>query len=85
MLQTGGGRFIRPRCLAAHASTSSARSHPSASPIPRGKHFFSSNNAAKLGGARSYLAVPMLKEGEMIVAIAFIARMYDLFSDRQTG
>src|SRR5262249_49213892 len=44
---------------------------------------FFSNNAAKLGGARSYMAVPMLKEGEPIGAIAIYRDEVRPFSDKQ--
>jgi GAF domain-containing protein len=44
---------------------------------------FFSNNAAKLGGARSYMAVPMLKEGEAIGAIAIYRDEVRPFSDKQ--
>jgi DNA-binding FrmR family transcriptional regulator len=44
---------------------------------------FFSNNAAKFGGARSYMAVPMLKEGEPIGAIAIYRDEVRPFSDKQ--
>jgi GAF domain-containing protein len=44
---------------------------------------FFSNNAAKLGGARSYMAVPMLKKGEPIGAIAIYRQEVRPFSDKQ--
>jgi len=44
---------------------------------------FFSNNAAKFGGARSYMAVPMLKEGEAIGAIAIYRDEVRPFSDKQ--
>jgi GAF domain-containing protein len=44
---------------------------------------FFSNNSAKLGGARSYMAVPMLKEGEPIGAIAIYRQDVQPFSDKQ--
>src|SRR5262249_35606111 len=47
----------------------------------RGQFF--SNNAAKFGGARSYMAVPMLKEGEPIGAIAIYRVEVRPFTDKQ--
>src|SRR6266516_7615191 len=44
---------------------------------------FFSNNAAKLGGARSYMAVPMLEKGEPIGAIAIYRQEVRPFSDKQ--
>ena len=44
---------------------------------------FFSNNSAKLGGARSYMAVPMLKEGEPIGAIAIYRQEVRPFSEKQ--
>jgi two-component system NtrC family sensor kinase len=44
---------------------------------------FFSNNSAKLGGARSFIAVPMLKENELIGAIAIYRQEVKPFSDRQ--
>src|SRR5262245_21944051 len=44
---------------------------------------FFSNNSAKLGGARSYMAVPMLKEDEPIGAIAIYRQEVRPFGDRQ--
>jgi GAF domain-containing protein len=44
---------------------------------------FFSNNAAKFGGARSYMAVPMLKEGEAIGAIAIYRDEVRPFSEKQ--
>ena len=44
---------------------------------------FFSNNSAKLGGARSYMAVPMLKEDEPIGAIAIYRQEVRPFSDKQ--
>src|SRR6266568_426417 len=44
---------------------------------------YPSNNAAKLGGARSYVAVPMLKESELVGAIAIFRQEVRPFTDRQ--
>jgi GAF domain-containing protein len=44
---------------------------------------FFSNNSAKLGGARSYMAVPMLKENESIGAIAIYRQEVRPFTDKQ--
>jgi GAF domain-containing protein len=44
---------------------------------------FFSNNAAKFGGARSYTAVPMLKKGEPIGAIAIYRQEVRPFNDKQ--
>jgi GAF domain-containing protein len=44
---------------------------------------FFSNNAAKLGGARTYLAVPMLKEQELIGAFAVYRQEVRPFTDKQ--
>jgi GAF domain-containing protein len=44
---------------------------------------FFSNNAAKFGGARSYMAVPMLKEGESIGAIAIYRDEVRPFTEKQ--
>src|SRR5262249_28665296 len=44
---------------------------------------FFSNNSAKLGGARSYMAVPMLKEGEPIGAIAIYRQEVQPFGEKQ--
>jgi two-component system, NtrC family, sensor kinase len=44
---------------------------------------FFSNNAAKLGGARTYIAVPMFKENELIGAIAIYRQEVRPFSDKQ--
>src|SRR5262249_25897281 len=44
---------------------------------------FFSNNAAKLGGARTYLAVPMLKEQELIGAFAIYRQEVRPFTDKQ--
>jgi signal transduction histidine kinase len=43
---------------------------------------FFSNNAAKLGGARSYLAVPMLKEGELIGIIGIYRQEVRPFTEK---
>src|SRR3984893_2410705 len=48
----------------------------------RERQFFS-NNAAKLGGARTYLAVPMLKEHELIGAFAIYRQEVRPFNDKQ--
>ncbi len=44
---------------------------------------FFSNNAAKLGGARTYIAVPMLKENELVGAIAIYRQEVRPFTDKQ--
>src|SRR5262249_12587884 len=44
---------------------------------------FFSNNAAKLGGARTYVAVPMLKEQELIGAFAVYRQEVRAFTDKQ--
>jgi GAF domain-containing protein len=41
------------------------------------------SNAAKLGGARSYVAVPMLKEGELVGIFAIYRQEVRPFSDKQ--
>ena len=46
------------------------------------KQFFS-NNSAKLGGARSYMAVPMLKENKSIGAIAIYRQEVRPFTNKQ--
>jgi GAF domain-containing protein len=43
------------------------------------------NNAVKLGGARSYVAVPMLKESELVGAIAIYRQEVRPFTDKQIG
>src|SRR5262249_47941351 len=49
---------------------------------PQERQFFS-NNAASLGGARSYVAVPMLKEDELIGAFAIYRQEVRPFTDKQ--
>jgi two-component system, NtrC family, sensor kinase len=44
---------------------------------------FFSNNAAKFGGARSYMAVPMLRKGEPIGAIAIYRQEVRPFNEKQ--
>jgi GAF domain-containing protein len=44
---------------------------------------FFSNNAAKLGGARTYMAVPMLKDDELIGAIGIYRQEVRPFTDKQ--
>ena len=44
---------------------------------------YPSNNAAKLGGARSYVAVPMLKESELVGAIAIYRQEVLPFTEKQ--
>jgi GAF domain-containing protein len=44
---------------------------------------FFSNNSAKLGGARSYMAVPMLKENQSIGAIAIYRQEVRPFTEKQ--
>jgi GAF domain-containing protein len=44
---------------------------------------YPSNMSAKLGGARSYVAVPMLKESELIGAIAIYRQEVRPFTERQ--
>src|SRR5262249_20061540 len=44
---------------------------------------FFSNNAAKLGGARTYVAVPMLKDRELIGAFAIYRHEVRPFTDKQ--
>src|SRR5262249_41197425 len=44
---------------------------------------FFSNNAAKLGGARTLVAVPMLKESELMGAIAIYRREVRPFTKKQ--
>ena len=44
---------------------------------------FFSNNAAKLGGARTYIAVPLLKDDELIGAIAIYRQEVRPFTDKQ--
>jgi len=44
---------------------------------------FFSNNSARLGGARTYMAVPMLKEDEPIGAIAIYRQEVRPFTDKQ--
>ena len=44
---------------------------------------FFSNNAAKLGGARTYVAVPMLKERKLIGAFAVYRQEVRPFTDKQ--
>jgi two-component system, NtrC family, sensor kinase len=43
-----------------------------------------SNNAAKLGGARTYIAVPMLKDNELVGAIAIFRQEVRPFTEKQT-
>ena len=44
---------------------------------------YPSNNAVKLGGARSFVAVPMLKENELVGAIAVYRQEVRPFTDKQ--
>ena len=44
---------------------------------------YPSNNAVKLGGARSFIAVPMLKESELVGAIAIYRQEVRPFTDKQ--
>ena len=48
-----------------------------------GERQFFSNNAVKLGGARTYVAVPMLKEHELIGAFAIYRQEIRPFTDKQ--
>src|SRR5262249_20224690 len=44
---------------------------------------FFANNSAKLGGARSQISVPMLKEDELVGAIAIYRQEVRPFTDKQ--